>query len=262
MIGIGIDVGKHALDLAEHGTQAVQRFSNDAHGIRRLMARVAERTEARVVLEATGGYEEAVLRACVHAGVWVCRVNPRQARDFARATGCLAKTDRIDARGLAEMAHRLSDKLPRYEPPEPWRAELSQWTRRRAQVVEAIKQQTQQAAAVNSSAIRKGMNVTLKALQRELATLEQAIRSQTSSRVPASLTSMRGVAAVTQAVLLADLPELGRINSRQIGKLVGIAPLNRDSGTMTGRRRIWGGRAGLRAVVELPRRPSSPPVRG
>ena len=118
---VGIDVGKAALDLAVDGVSAVVRFANTKVGIGKLVARLRKLEEPRIVVEATGGYEDALLEACCDAGLWICRVNPRQARDFARATGELAKTDAIDAALLALMARIFHERLRRHEAPQPWR---------------------------------------------------------------------------------------------------------------------------------------------
>ena len=135
MTAVGIDVGKRALDVAIDGAAGVVKFPNTAAGIRRLVRCLSGIADPGVLVEATGGYEEALLDACCDAGLWVARVNPRQARDFARATGELAKTDAIDARLLAIMMRLFHDRLRRYEAPAPWQRELRDWLRRRGQVV-------------------------------------------------------------------------------------------------------------------------------
>jgi transposase len=250
MIGIGIDVSKASLDVMTQGKD-VSQFSNTVEGIRSLLTFLARFSEPRIVVEATGGYELAVLAGCAEAGFWVCRVNPRQARDFARSMGQLAKTDRLDARVLAEMAGRLHDKLERYSAPSSWSQELSQWVRRRTQVVQTIQQQTQQLATVRVQAIRKGIEATLKALRRECDEIGRRLKVLLAARIPASLRSLKGLGPVVQAKLLADLPELGTLDNRQIAKLVGVAPLNHDSGTLRGKRSIYGGRRDVRAVLYM-----------
>lgn len=132
MIGIGVDVSKARLDAAVHGEAGSRSFDNTAAGIRRLVAWLGAQGEVRVVLEATGGYEQATLRGCAKAGIWISRVNPRQARDFAKALGCLAKTDRLDAHVLAQMAALLPHKLRRHVLPAPWQEELTAWVHRRS----------------------------------------------------------------------------------------------------------------------------------
>lgn len=137
MTAVGIDVGKANLDVMVHGTAKAERFADSNAGIRRLVQRLQALPDARTVLEATGGFEEAVLAACCNAELWIARINPRQARDFAKATGQLAKTDDFDARMLAEMADVFHARLRPHVAAEPWQAELKGWLRRRQQVTDA-----------------------------------------------------------------------------------------------------------------------------
>lgn len=153
---VGIDVGKATLDLAVDGVRGVVRFTNTKAGIGKLLGRLMKLEEPRIVLEAAGGYEDALLEACCDAGLWVCRVNPRQARDFARATGELAKTDAIDAALLALMARFFHDRMRCHEVAQPWQRELRDWLRRRGQVVVTLQAQKQQ-AALTSPAVRQLM---------------------------------------------------------------------------------------------------------
>lgn len=153
MTAVGIDVGKVALDLAVDGEAGVQRFANTTAGISTLIRRLGKLAHARVVVEAIGGYEEALLEACCDAGIWVSWINPRQARDFASATGELAKTDAIDARLLCLLSRLFSDRLRRYQAPAVWRREQRDWLRWRGQVVTTLQAQKQQ-AAMAASAIR------------------------------------------------------------------------------------------------------------
>jgi transposase len=251
MIGIGIDVSQSCLDLAVSGQTRVQRYAQSAQGIERLIASLtADRESVRIVLEATGGFEVAVLDALCAAGYWVARINPRQGRDFAKAMGVLAKTDQIDAGVLAQMAELLHAKLRCHVPAEPWRAQLKAWVRRRAQVVEALKVQRQQ-HDTSPAALQKLIDRTLAALEAEQAQIDLEIKRQVAPQLTPALRSIKGIGPVLQAHLLADLPEIGRLNGRQISKLVGVAPLNRDSGTLRGTRHIWGGRAALRAVLYM-----------
>lgn len=146
MTGVGIDVGKAALDLAVDGVPGVVRFASTRASIGKLVQRLKGLGDARVVVEATGGYEDALLEAGCDAGLWMARINPRQARDFARATGELAKTDAIDARLLCLLSRLFADRLRRYQTPEPWQRQLRDWLRRRGQVVTTLQAQKQQAA--------------------------------------------------------------------------------------------------------------------
>ena len=247
---VGIDVGKASLDLAVDGVPGVVRLANTAAGIRKLVARLSKLDEPRIVVEATGGYEDALLEACCDAGLWVCRINPRQARDFARATGELAKTDAIDAALLALMARLLHDRMRHHQAPPPWQRELRDWLRRRGQVAVTLQAQKQQ-AALTSPAVRQLMTRTIAALKRELAAIDAAMHALLKTHASPALRSSKGMGPIFQATSLALLPELGRLNGQQIAKLVGVAPMNRDSGQTSGKRRIRGGRAPVRVALYM-----------
>lgn len=251
MLSIGIDVGKYWLDVARHGDPDIRRFSNDPAGIAHLIEYLTAYTDLFVVLEATGGYERSALRALVHAGLAVSRVNPRQSRSFARASGQLAKTDVLDAIGLADMAHCLHGRLPRYVEPEPWQSTLAAYVTRRAQLVVAVQQQEQQIAALCVPALQKSAQRSLRALEKERCELDQQIATLTTPHLTPAWRSIKGLGPVVQATLLSLLPELGSLSRQQIAKLVGVAPLNRDSGTLRGHRRIFGGRARVRAILYM-----------
>ncbi len=250
MTAVGIDVGKAALDVAIEGVSGVVRFANDAAGIATLVGRLRAVTEARIVVEATGGYENALLEACCDAGFWASRINPRQARDFARATGELAKTDAIDAKLLCLFARLFADRLRRYDAPAPWQRELRDWLRRRGQVVTTLQAQKQQ-MALTSPAVRKVVARTIAALARELAAIDRQMRALLKAHTTPALQSSKGLGPIFQATSLALLPELGTLTRQQIAKLVGVAPMNRDSGQMHGKRRIRGGRAPVRVALYM-----------
>jgi transposase len=202
------------------------------------------------VLEATGGYELGVLNRLSKAGVWVSRVNPRQAREFARALGLLAKTDALDAWALSEMAQALSHRLQRYEPVESWRSELAQWVLCRSQIAQSIQTHRQQLEHLTGR-VRRIVQATLRQLSKQLKALEAEIARQTAAHETPALRSQKGVGPCVAAAVLALLPELGKLSRRQIAKLVGIAPLNNDSGAQRGHRSIWGGRSTLRATLYM-----------
>lgn len=206
--------------------------------------------DARVVVEATGGYEETLLDACCDAGVWVARINPRQARDFARATGELAKTDQIDARLLCLLSRVFAGRLRRYEAPVPWQRELRVWLRRRGQVVTALQAQKQQ-MAMAPAVVAKLMARTVAALRQELAAIDREMKDLLGEHLTPALRSSKGMGPIFQATSLALLPELGRLTRQQIAKLVGVAPMNRDSGQTRGKRRIRGGRAPVRVALYM-----------
>lgn len=250
MTAVGIDVGKGALDLAMDGVAGVKRFANTPAGIGKLVRHLAGVSDVRIVVEATGGYEDALLEACCDAGLWVCRINPRQARDFARATGELAKTDAIDARLLCLLSRLFADRLRRYEAPAPWQRQLRDWLRRRGQLVTTLQAQKQQ-AAMTSPAVRKLVSRTIAALKRELAAIDREMRVLLDAHVTPALQSSKGLGPIFQATSLALLPELGTLTRQQIAKLVGVAPMNRDSGQVHGKRRIRGGRAPVRVALYM-----------
>jgi len=188
MTAVGIDVGKASLDVAIDGVPGVARFANTAAGIGKLIRRLRAVAEARVV-EATGGYEEPLLDACCDAGLWVARINPRQARDFARATGELAKTDEIDARLLCLLSRLFAGRLRRYDAPSPWQRELRSWLRRRGQLVITLQAQKQQ-AAMASAAIGKLMAGLTRFDMRKLSwsqSLTASVRLLVKSPIPSRI---------------------------------------------------------------------------
>ena len=250
MIAVGVDVGKANLDVGIYGESVVERFGNTSAGIRRLTTQLKRRGAERIVVEATGGYEEALLESLAQAGLWVARINPRQARNFARATGQLAKTDGLDARMLAEMAAVFHARLRRHAAAEPWQLELRGWLRRRNQVTETISC-TRQQMAMTLSTIRVLMKKTLTALQRELAVIDAALKRLLARHSTPALRSSKGLGPMFQASALALLPELGQLNRQQIAKLVGVAPLNHDSGQTQGKRKIYGGRGQMRVALYM-----------
>ncbi|MDR7194469.1 transposase [Luteimonas terrae] len=243
-------MGKTALDVAIEDVAGVTRFANTQPGIRKLLRRLTDVADARVVVEATGGYEDAVLEACADANIWVSRINPRQARDFARATGELAKTDAIDARLLCLLSRMFADRLRRFEAPAAWQRELRNWLRRRGQVVTTLQAQKQQ-TALTSPAVRKLVMRTVAALKRELAAIDREMQALLKTHTTPALRSSKGMGPIFQATSLALLPELGTLTRQQIAKLVGVAPMNRDSGQMHGKRRIRGGRAPVRVALYM-----------
>lgn len=250
MTAVGIDVGKAALDVAVEGHAGVRRFANTPRGIGQLVRHVARLEAPRLVVEATGGYEDALLERCSDADLWVARINPRQARALARAMGDLAKTDAIDAQVLATMARLFHDRLQPYQAPAPWQRELRDWLRRRGQVVATLQAQKQQ-TALTAATVRRAMAGTITALKRELSVIDRAIGVLLTTHVTPALRSSKGLGPVFQATSLALLPELGHLSRRQIARLVGVAPMNRDSGQSQGKRRIRGGRAPVRVALYM-----------
>jgi transposase len=251
---IGIDVAKRELEVAERPNGSRWSASNDAVGIAGLIERIrAAGAVALIVVEATGGYEMAMIAALTAAALPVVVVNPRQVRDFARAVGKLAKTDRIDADVLAHFAEAVRPE-PRPVPDETTQA-LQGWLARRRQLLEMLTAEEQR-LAVSGRAVRPHIQQHVEWLRRQLRDVETELHTliRTSAVWRESenlLRSTPGVGPVFATTVLADLPELGRLNRRQIAALVGIAPLNWDSGQQRGTRHIWGGRAPVRTTLYM-----------
>lgn len=252
MIGIGIDVSEGRLDVAQYRSGKPFHAMNSEKGWASLVERLPTPSpDVRVVVEATGGYEQGVLDHLTQAGYTVCRINPRQGRDFAKATGQLAKTDVLDARGLATMAAVL-ENLAVYRPPSTMQREMAAYVTRRRQVDADCHSTQQQLAQVMLPALRTGIERTLAALQAERDMLDAALRKMVKAMpLTPVLRGLKGVGPVLTAVLIGLVPELGHLNRRQIAKLIGVAPLNHDSGKLRGQRHVWGGRASVRAVLYM-----------
>lgn len=248
----GIDVSKGRLDVALSSGEQWSESNEDA-GIRTLTRRLREVSPELVVLEATGGFETAPAAALSQAALPVVIVNPRQVRDFARATGQLAKTDRIDARSLALFAERVR---PTPKPlPDEAAQELDALLTRRRQLLEMITAEKNRFSAA-AVALRKGIREHIRYLERHLkgvdTEISERIRSSPLWRAKEDLLrSVPGVGPVLSRTLIAQLPELGELTEKQISALVGVAPLARDSGKVRGRRLVWGGRAPVRAVLYM-----------
>jgi transposase len=250
---VGIDVSKERLDVARRPSGDGWAVANDDPGIAALVDRLRELPPALIVLEATGGMELAVTGALAAADLPVVVVNPRQVRDFAKATGRLAKTDVLDAAVLAQFAEAVR---PARRPLRDADTQaLSALLARRRQLVE-MRTAEQNRLASASRRIRAEIQAHITWLTRRLARvdadLNQAIRSSPGWRAKDDvLRSTPGVGPVLATTLLADLPELGTLTRQRIAALAGVAPLNRDSGTLRGRRTVWGGRAHVRAVLYM-----------
>lgn len=251
----GVDVCKQHLDVCV-GTLE-QRVANDAPGWDELTAKLKAAEIDLVVLEATGGYERGLVCALQGAGITVARVNPRQARDFAKSMGVLAKTDRVDARTLRDFADVLARHKDRAKYITPMlderRQALAELMTRRRQLVDMRVAEGNHLEHAGKLAARSIKSV-LKTLDRQIGAIDHEIDDHMDRHFKdqrALLDSVKGVGPVTILTLTAALPELGTLGRRQISKLVGVAPLADDSGPRKGKRRIWGGRADVRAVVYM-----------
>lgn len=250
---IGIDVSKARLDWASWPAGRSVQATNDDDGIATLVTQCLELKPERIVLEATGGYEVACAAALMAAGLPVVVINPRQVRDFAKAIGRLAKTDALDAQVLAQFATAIRPEL-RPLPSEQAR-ELEALVTRRRQLV-AMQTTEKNRLAVALPQLRKGIRKHIEWLRRQIADvndgMRRALEESPAWQVKADLLKTApGVGDITALTLLAELPELGRLNRKQIAALVGVAPLNRDSGTLKGKRAIWGGRATVRSALYM-----------
>jgi transposase len=248
---VGIDVAKAYLDVAVRPGGPGERLANDEAGIARLGERLRAVRPALVVLEATGGLEVPVAAALATAGIPVAVVNPRQVRDFAKAVGQLAKTDALGAQLLARFAEVVRPE-PRPLPDPDAQALAALLTRRRQVIAMLVAEQQRLAATV--PALRPRVEAHIAWLRQERDDLDRELRGRIREspvwrESDDLLQSVPGVGPVLSTTLIADLPELGRLNRKQIAALVGVAPLNCESGILRGRRIVWGGRAQVRAAL-------------
>jgi transposase len=256
---VGVDVSKDRLDVALRPTTgAGWSFPNEQAGIDALVSRLLleEAPPALVVLEATGGFERPLAAALAAAGMPVAVVNPRQVRDFARATGRLAKTDRIDAEILARFAEAVRPSV-RPVPDEEAR-EFAAILVRRRQIVGMLTAEKNRLGATASKPLKKRIEAHIRGLEKELERtdddLDETIEGSAAWRENETLLrGVPGVGPVLARTLLAELPELGggELSPKQLAALVGVAPLNRDSGTLRGRRTVWGGRGRVRDALYM-----------
>jgi transposase len=253
-IYLGLDVAKATVELASEPGGRSGQFPTDPAGLAALVQACQAQPVALVVLEATGGYEAPVVAALVTAGLPVAVVNPRQVRDFAKALGQLAKTDRIDAQVLALFGARVQP-VPRPLPDEATQ-ELEALLTRRRQLLDMLHAERQRRPRARGRVVRRSLDAHIRWLERQVidtdATLEAAIQASPVWRVQDQLLqSVPGVGPTLARTLLGLVPELGQLDRHAIAALVGVAPLARDSGTLRGRRTCWGGRPAVRTVLYM-----------
>lgn len=253
-IFVGLDVSKDRVDAHVQPTGDRFAVGTDEAALATLVTRVSAVSPTLVVLEATGGYEIPVTAALANAGLPVAVVNPRQIRDYARATGQLAKTDALDARAIARFAEAVQ---PAVRPlPTPQAQALADLVARRRQVVDMLGAELNRHRQARQPRLQQRIAAHVAWLRRALEGLDEdlteLVRSSPVWREKDNLlTSMPGVGDVTAQALIADLPELGQLDRRRIAALVGIAPFNRDSGQWRGRRMIGGGRPAVRRALYM-----------
>lgn len=250
----GVDVASKKLDVARHDRAEVVSLENSPTGIEQFVAEVQRQPSALIVVEATGGYEMPLVTALAEAGLPVVRINPRQVRAFATALGQLAKTDAIDAVLIARFAHDVRPAIRPLATPDQRR--LADLAARRRQLLSLRTAELNRRGKTQRPELLESIDAVVAVLTEQLDDLEQQI-AQLVETDPAwrerdrLLQSVPGVAATTSRTLLADLPELGQLQPKQLAKLVGVAPLNRDSGKLRGRRTIFAGRRTVRTALYM-----------
>jgi transposase len=252
---VGIDIAKHTFGLAVEPKQRTRRFDNDAAGIRQCGVMLKRLQPDLIVMEPTGGYEATLRDQLQAAGLPVAVINARQIRDFAKACGCLAKTDRLDAQIIARFA-AVMQPTPQ-EPVDAQTRLLKALVARRRQLVQMHTAEANRREHAQDQGIEQSIHATLKLLEEQIDNIEQQIQEQVAStpKLKAKTEQLRSAPAIgttTAALLVTELPELGQLNRRQIAALVGVAPINRDSGTYRGKRMTGGGRQDLRARLFMP----------
>ena len=251
---IGIDVAKKKLDLADWPESFVEQYGNDETGHQELIQKLPEPASCLVVMEATGGYEKGIALALVNAGYLVSVVNPRQVRDFAKALGILAKTDKIDARVIARFGQVVRPRTVAQAHDK--QDELDQLVTRRRQLISLRTAEKNRMGTATSTVVRKSVQKIVDQLSKEVrridAEISKLVKSDDQWRSKADLLqSAPGVGVVTATTLIAEVPELGKLNRQKISSLVGVAPFNRDSGQFRGRRTIFGGRRAVRGALYM-----------
>lgn len=252
-IYVGIDVSKDTMEVAVHGDGQHWSFPNDEGGISKIVSKFRELTPALVVLEATGGFEVPLAAELGIAKIPTAVINPRQIRDFAKSVGMLAKTDILDARIIARFAATVQ---PTPHPiPGIEAQELGAITARRRQIVNMITAEKNRLSTA-SKTVKPRIRAHINWLEKELNDVNRNLRQKVQDspiwqEKDKLMQSVPGVGPNLSITILAELPELGTLNRKQIAALVGVAPLNRDSGTLRGKRTIWGGRATVRTALYM-----------
>lgn len=251
---VGIDVSKRSLDLADYPNSMTARFDNDPDAHQRLLDALPPPDGCLVVVESTGGYEEAIVLALLEAGYVVSVVNPRQVRDFAKAVGVLAKTDPVDARMIARYGYQIRPRA--IAQTHKNQKELSELVTRRRQLVGTRTAEMNRKAMATSKVVRKSLQQNIDHLNKDIRRINKEIARLVKSNddwknKAELLQSAPGIGDVASTTLVAELPELGQLNRQKISALVGVAPYNRDSGQLRGRRTIFGGRRAVRSVLYM-----------
>lgn len=253
-IFVGVDVSKARLDVFVSEGEKASSFTNDDVGLEHLVEAMKQAMPTLLVLEATGGLERPLVARLLAAALPAVVVNPRQVRDFAKSMGQLAKTDRLDARVLALFGERI--RPTQRAVPGPETLALADQLMRRHQIVEMLTMEKNRFKQAHNSAVRKNLKQHIAWLERQLRasnlTLSKAVEASPAWQAERDLLGeVKGVGDVTVLSLIGHLPELGKLDRKQIAALVGVAPFSRDSGTLRGRRTVWGGRSAVRTVLYM-----------
>lgn len=252
---VGIDIAKRSFDLAFETKQKTRHFDNDASGIRRCCTMLKQLQPDLIVMEPTGGYEAALQIQLQAAGLPVAVINARQIREFAKACGQLAKTDKLDAQIIARFAAVMQPAAQ--EPVDAQTRVLKALVARRRQWVQMHTADDNRMEHADDNAIKQSIRKMLELLENQIDSADRQIQEQVESmpklkKRTERLLSAPAIGSTTAALLVIELPELGQLNRRQIAALVGVAPINRDSGTYRGKRMTGGGRKDLRARLFMP----------
>ena len=250
---VGIDVSKDGLDFAVSNENRIDQVGNDRKGIARLVAQMRQNPPSLIVVEATGGYEQVVISSLFHAGLPVARVSPQRVHQYARARGILAKTDKIDAGNLAEYGEHIRPRL--YVAKNKDVEHLSVLLTRRKQLIEMVMAEKNRLRTACEH-LRTSFQKIIACLEEKLESLDKEVRSYLDEHEKMQereqlLRSARSIGPVTAATLLAELPELGELDRKQIAALVGVAPMNQDSGRRRGYRKTKGGRPDVRRTLYM-----------
>lgn len=250
---VGIDVSKDKLDVAIWGEKKCLEVANSKRGVAKLVKQMLALAPTLIVVEATGGYEEAVVLGLFEAGLPVALVSPQRVRQYAKAKGLLAKTDQIDARVLADFGKKLQPRL--FVGKSEERRRLSALMGRRKQLNEMLQAEKNRRRTQDLS-LQQSLKRTIRYLKTELETIDQEIEQflrehQDLEEQEKLLRTAKSIGRVTAATLLADLPELGQLDRKEIAALVGVAPMNRDSGRKRGQRKTQGGRPEVRSALYM-----------
>lgn len=251
---VGMDVSKQHRDLDEYPTQNLRRFEDTTAGIEALRKQLQQRTPCLIVIEATGGIEQLLVAERAAAKLPVVVIHPRPARDFAKSTGQLAKTDAMDARMLAHLGFAV--RPPLRPLPEENALELPEFLARRRQLIQRRTAELNRQQQTRNTKVKASVQTVLETRERQLKDIDRALdqRLQDSPvwhQTDELLRSTTGVGPQTARTLIAELPELGQRSRQKIAMLVGVAPINRDSGSFRGTQTLWGGRASVRSALSM-----------